>query len=168
MFLSMIPQQTSIVVSPIAYYNMSNGLISFFNCSCPKLEKVVLLEATDDFVCNLCRSKLSPKQVVTQLEMLDDARDKLDVARDKLDDARDKLDDARKLVDMLEHLDDARKQLELLNRNAFSSLVHRRGIRICKNTIKGLETNISTLKGSIRGLKANIQSPTGQALAFSP
>jgi hypothetical protein len=151
MFLSMIPQQTSIVVSPIAYYNMSNGLISFFNCSCPKLEKVVLLEATDEFVCNLCRSKLSRKQVVTRMDMLQHLGD----AYDQLDDTHDQLDDAR-------------KQLKLLNRNAFSSLVHRRAIRICKNTIKGLETNISTLKGSIRGLKANIQSPTGQALAFSP
>jgi hypothetical protein len=153
MFLSMIPQQTSIVASPIAYYNMSNGLIALFNCSCPKLEKVVLCE--DDFVCNMCNTKLSPKQAATRMDM-----------REKL---RDQLDDARKqLVDELDQLDDARKQLQLLNRNPFSSLVHRRAIRICKDTIKSLETNISTLKGSIQGLEANIQSPTGQALAFSP
>jgi hypothetical protein len=153
MFLSMIPQQTSIVASPIAYYNMSNGLLALFNCSCPKLEKVVLCE--DEFVCNMCNTKLSPKQAATRMVM----REKL---RDQLDDARKQLDDARK------QLDDERKQLQLLNRNSFSSLVHRRAIRICKNTIKGLETNISTLEGSIRGLEANIQSPTGHALAFSP
>jgi hypothetical protein len=167
MFLSMIPQQTSIVASPIAYYNMSNGLLALFNCSCPKLEKVVLCE--DEFVCNMCNTKLSPKQAATRMVM----REKL---RDQLDDARkQRVDELDQLVDELKQLDDARKQLQLLNRNSFSSLVHRRAIRICKNTIKGLETNISTLEGSIQGLEANIQgleaniqSPTGQALAFSP